>query len=129
MINYKLIQELYQSLKPNRKRELLHALFGEGNQTIAYFKNGRDSRFSKIETMSDFFGVPIDTLRQDSRYTYNNKTQTLNYEKPSRCHEDVLKIELLEERIKLLQDALAIKEEHIQLLLEKNEFYKSHMEK
>lgn len=125
MLNYTRISELYHSLDADKKKELLRELFGEGNQTMAYFKNGRDSRFSKIEILSDFFEVPIDSLREGTHYLYDSKTKTISPERKAQKENDKQKILLLEERIKLLQDALEIKEEHISLLLEKNEFYKN----
>lgn len=129
MLNYTLICELYHSLEPDRKKQLLHALFGDGNQTMAYFKNGRDSRFSKIEILSDFFGVPIDVLREGTRYSYDPKSESLSAERKIQEDNERQKTQILEERIKLLQDALKIKEEHIELLMEKNEFYKSQVGK
>lgn len=124
MLKYTLIQELYQTLDQSKKKELLHALFGDGNQTMAYFKNGRDSRFSKVEILSDYLGVPIDSLREGTKYCFSEKTDSLSVNTDA-SSADKQKIQLLEERIKLLQDALSVKEERISLLLEKNDFYKS----
>lgn len=125
MLNYALINELYHCLEPAKKKELLRALFGEGNQTMAYFKNGRDSRFSKVEVLSDYFGVPIDMLRENTVYVYDREKSRLPSPRAEQDTSDKQKIQILEERIKLLQDALSVKEEHITLLLEKCDFYKS----
>ena len=129
MLNYTLISEMYHSLEADRKKELLCALFGEGNQTMAYFKNGRDSRFSKIEILSDFFDVPIDMLRAGTKYAYDPKKKLVSLGNREQRAADKRKIEVLEERVQLLQDALAVKEERIELLLEKSEFYKAQAKK
>lgn len=129
MLNYPLINELYHCLEPEKKKELLRALFGEGNQTMAYFKNGRDSRFSKVEILSDYFGVPIDMLREGTRYVYDSKNSKLTPLKVQPESSDKQKIKILEEKIKLLQEALSIKEDHINLLLEKCDFYKNQVKK
>lgn len=116
-------------MDPERKREMLHDLFGDGNQTIAYFKNGRDSRFSKIEILADYFNVPIDMLREGTRYTYNSNEVVLSADEKLQQATDKQTIQLLEGRIKLLEEALSIKEERINLLIEKSEFYKSQVDK
>ena len=125
MLNFTVIQELYKSLTRDRKKELLTALFGTGNQGISYFKKQNNPHLSKVEILSDFFKVPLDSLREGTSYVYNPKTATITPDKKSQADSDKQKILLLEERIKLLQDALTVKEEHINLLIEKNEFYKS----
>ena len=131
LINFDFINTLYKKLSPDSKRTLLRTLFGESKQSMAYFKRTKDTSFSKIVALADFFDVPVDALRSEPRYQYDQTEKKLAY----RPHEsnnisdnafDAEK-EQLSLRIRFLEDSLALKEEQIAFLMEKVEFYKERL--
>lgn len=85
MLDYSFIEERYNTLSQPEKKELLFKLFGDNKQSITYFKRIKDPGMTKLETLADFFNVPLDNLRvehtdkstprnnsavQDPRYEY-----------------------------------------------------------
>ena len=136
MLNHELLDELYKGLALPRKKELLKLLFGESNQSMAYFRRGKDIMLSKAEIISDFFDIPIDTLRVDNRYEYDHRTKKMAVKGAAaastpKAEPTTNPTELTELRLRnqYLEESLKLKEERIELLLEKIEMYKDKYEK
>ena len=67
MLNLELIDGLYASLSKQRQQELCSKLFKRSKQTMNYFHRTKDISLSKLETLADFFEVPLDGLRLNGR--------------------------------------------------------------
>ena len=72
MLNIDLINTLYDGLPKERQQELITLLFKKSKQTMAYFKRTKDISLSKLETLADFFGMPLDYFRTNSSLKANN---------------------------------------------------------
>jgi len=136
MLNHELVEKLYKDLSEERKKEFLKALFGNANQSLAYFKRVKDTMLSKMEIMADFFDVPMDILRADCKYTYDHRTKKIRSKASSNNpagsdaeSKAMEKVEELTQRNKFLEECIKLKEERIELLLAKIEMYKEKYEK
>ena len=63
MLNIDLIDKLYAQLPRELQRLLITQLFKQSKQTMAYFRRTKDISLSKLETLADFFQMPLDALR------------------------------------------------------------------
>ena len=63
MLNIDLVDKLYAQLPRERQRLLITQLFKQSKQTMAYFRRTKDISLSKLETLADFFQMPLDALR------------------------------------------------------------------
>ena len=63
MLNIDLIDKLYAQLPRELQRLLITQLFKQSKQTMAYFRRTKDVSLSKLETLADFFQMPLDALR------------------------------------------------------------------
>lgn len=79
MLNIELVYNLYDSLTPDKKEELLGLLFKKSRQTMAYFKRSKDISLSKLEILADFYHMPLDYFRSNSSFKVNNVTGNNNY--------------------------------------------------
>lgn len=125
MLNHELLNKLYKELPQSRRKELIHILFGDSKQSLAYFKRTKDTSLSKVEMLADFFEMPIDALRADSKYSFNphsKRMSTTNEASVGNLSEELAKAN---EKIASLEEKLALKEEKIEILQEKVDFYKN----
>jgi len=68
MLNLELIDTLYNSLSKEDQQSLIARLFKKSKQTMSYFHRTKDISLSKLEIMVDFFGMPLDYFRADSKF-------------------------------------------------------------
>ena len=66
MLNIELVDRLYAQLPREQQQQLIARLFKQSKQTMAYFRRTKDISLSKLETLADFFNIPLDALRQGS---------------------------------------------------------------
>lgn len=131
MLNIDLLENLYKGLTKERKHELKEKLFGGSNQSLTYFRKNKDTSMSKLETLADFFNLPLDGLRADSDYVYDNRikrivdakcivkdgsSEATKEENPDPNH---LEFERLQLQNKVLQETIAVREERIEVLLDR----------
>lgn len=79
MLNLELIDRLYASLPKEKQQELTTFLFKKSKQTMSYFHRTKDISLSKLEILSDFFGLPLDAFRKDSKFKTTYVTGNNNY--------------------------------------------------
>jgi len=79
MLNVHLVDSLYASLPRERQQELIGLLFKRSKQTMNYFHRTKDITLSKLETLADFFHMPLDYFRADSSFQANNVNGNNNY--------------------------------------------------
>lgn len=72
MLNIELVYNLYDSLTPDKKEELLGLLFKKSRQTMAYFKRSKDISLSKLEILADFYHMPLDCFRTNASFKTNS---------------------------------------------------------
>ena len=72
MLNTELVDTLYAGLLKERQQELITLLFKNSKQTMNYFKRTKDISLSKLETLADFFHMPLDYFRANSSFSANN---------------------------------------------------------
>ena len=72
MLNTELVDTLYAGLPKERQQELITLLFKNSKQTMNYFKRTKDISLSKLETLADFFHMPLDYFRAHSSFSANN---------------------------------------------------------
>ncbi len=72
MLNTELVDTLYAGLPKERQQELITLLFKNSKQTMNYFKRAKDIILSKLETLADFFHMPLDYFRANSSFSANN---------------------------------------------------------
>lgn len=71
-LNYEFIEGLYKSLDKSRQKLLVERLFKNSRQSIRYFQRNPNITLTKLEILSDFFGLPWDAFRAGNRY-YSEK--------------------------------------------------------
>ena len=120
MLNHDLLDRLYKKLPKDKRKELLHALFGEGRQSMAYFRRNNDTSLSKVETLSRYFNVPIDALMNGSDYDPDKPASAVSAS-VAECTEYYL------EKIHYLEEIASLKEDKIQLLQEKVEMLQAQL--
>ena len=79
MLNTELVDTLYASLPKERQQELITLLFKNSKQTMNYFKRTKDISLSKLETLADFFHMPLDYFRTGSNFKTNNVSGSNNF--------------------------------------------------
>ena len=133
MLNLELIDGLYASLSKQRQQELCSKLFKRSKQTMNYFHRTKDISLSKLETLADFFEVPLDGLRLNGRTvtTYapgNNNMLHCNIVKSddvviqnlrSELANKELELKNKEEQVSAKETQVKEKEEQIQNLKER----------
>lgn len=65
MLNIELIENLYASLPKEQQQNLTSQLFKRSKQNMNYFRRTKDISMSKLETIADFFHMPLDYFRQN----------------------------------------------------------------
>lgn len=133
MLNVDFIESLYKGLSKEKKHELKDKLFGGSNQSLTYFRKNKDTSMSKLEILADFFSLPLDGLRADSDYVYDNRIKRImkakdvvKESKPvfedgkvNNQDPDSLELERLQLQNKVLKDTIAVREERIEVLLDR----------
>ena len=79
MLNTELLDNLYAGLTKEQQQNLITLLFKNSKQTMNYFKRTKDVGLSKLETLSDFFHMPIDYFRKGNSFSSNNVSGNNNY--------------------------------------------------
>lgn len=105
MLNIELVDRLYAQLPREQQQQLIALLFKQSKQTMAYFRRTKDISLSKLETLADFFRLPLDALRQGST------TPPLHAEHDTQL---VMENEQLRHEIDHLQALLRSKDETIE---------------
>ena len=133
MLNVDFIESLYKGLSKEKKHELKDKLFGGSNQSLTYFRKNKDTSMSKLEILADFFSLPLDGLRADSDYVYDNRIKRIvdakcivkesssSADATSEKDADTnsLELERLQLQNKVLKETLAVREERIEVLLDR----------
>lgn len=133
MLNVDFIESLYKGLSKEKKHELKDKLFGGSNQSLTYFRKNKDTSMSKLEILADFFSLPLDGLRADSDYVYDNRIKRIvdakcivresssSSDAASQKDADTnsLELERLQLQNKVLKETLAVREERIEVLLDR----------
>ena len=105
MLNIELVDRLYAQLPREQQQQLIARLFKQSKQTMAYFRRTKDISLSKLETLADFFNIPLDALRQGST------TPPLRAERDNKF---LMENEQLRKEIEHLQALLRSKDETIE---------------
>lgn len=105
MLNIELVDRLYAQLPREQQQQLIARLFKQSKQTMAYFRRTKDISLSKMETLADFFNIPLDALRQGST------TPPLHAERDNKF---LMENEQLRKEIEHLQALLRSKDETIE---------------
>ena len=79
MLNLEMIDTLYASLSKEQQQSLISLLFKKSKQTMNYFHRTKDISLSKLETLADFFGMPLDYFRKNSKFKTNNVAGNNNF--------------------------------------------------
>ena len=79
MLNLELIDSLYASLPSDQQKQLITLLFKRSKQTMAYFRRTKDISLSKLETLADFFHMPLDYFRAGSSFKTTNISGNNNF--------------------------------------------------
>ena len=79
MLNIDLIDTLYAGLTKEQKDDLIIKLFKKSKQTMNYFRRTKDISLSKLETLADYFHMPLDYFRIESSFKTTNVTGDNNY--------------------------------------------------
>lgn len=123
MLNTALLNQLYKAESKERQQELIRLLFKKSRQTMNYFKRTKDVGLSKLEIMSDFFGLPIDSFREGNSFYPTNVTSSRNVKTANAS----LNSGLLKEKERL-QSLLESKENQLEQANKTLEDLRSHME-
>lgn len=119
MLNYNLVNELYEQLSKEQQRELVGLLFKRSKQSMGYFKRTKDISLSKLEILADFFQVPLDYFRLEKRPMrggiFAKVMSGSNVPDPELANH---KIEMLQKEIDSLKSTIKAKDEIIQVKTE-----------
>ena len=118
MLNIELVDRLYAQLPREQQQQLIARLFKQSKQTMSYFRRTKDISLSKLETLADFFNIPLDALRQGST------TPPLHAERDNKF---LMENEQLRKEIEHLKALLRSKDETIEAKNENISMLKSHL--
>lgn len=76
MFDYEYVNSLFKELRIEKRRELLIGLFGDTKQSITYFKRVKEPGMTKLETLADFFNIPLDNLRVEHTDKSNSRNSS-----------------------------------------------------
>ena len=143
MLNIELVYNLYDSLTPDKKEELLGLLFKKSRQTMAYFKRSKDISLSKLEILADFYHMPLDCFRTNASFKTNSVLGNNNIVANIGYGANLLvelkakqdKIDSLERELESSKttaaskdDTIASKDEVIKMLRDQSDFLKAQIE-
>ena len=118
MLNIELVDRLYAQLPREQQQQLIARLFKQSKQTMSYFRRTKDISLSKLETLADFFNIPLDALRQGST------TPPLHAERDNKF---LMENEQLRKEIEHLKALLRSKDETIEAKNENISMLKSQL--
>ena len=113
MLNIDLVDNLYASLSKEQQQNLCSLLFKNSKQTMNYFRRTKDISLSKLETLADFFHMPLDYFRLGNSFATNNVNGNNNYIGNVSLSNNLL-VESLKETLKAKDEALKAKDDLIQ---------------
>lgn len=116
MLNLELIDGLYASLSKQRQQELCSKLFKRSKQTMNYFHRTKDISLSKLETLADFFEVPLDGLRLNGRTVTTYAPGNNNMLHCNIVNSDDVVIQNLRSELSNKETEVKSKDEQIQIL-------------
>ena len=136
MLNIELVYNLYDSLTPDKKEELLGLLFKKSRQTMAYFKRSKDISLSKLEILADFYHMPLDCFRTNASFKTNSVLGNNNIVANIGYGANLLvelkakqdKIDSLERELESSKTTAASKDEVIKMLRDQSDFLKAQIE-
>lgn len=122
MLNIDWVDTLYAGLSKDQQQTLCSQLFKNSKQTMNYFRRTKDISMSKLETLADFFHIPLDYFRAGSSFATNNVSGNNNYVGNVSLSNNLLiendslrkEVESLKETLKAKDEALKAKDEVIQ---------------
>ena len=122
MLNIDLVDNLYASLSKEQQQNLCSLLFKNSKQTMNYFRRTKDISLSKLETLADFFHLPLDYFRLGNSFATNNVNGNNNYIGNVSLSNNLLiendslrkEVESLKETLKAKDEALKAKDDLIQ---------------
>lgn len=125
MLNTDLVKSLFAGLDKAQQQELLELLFKKSKQNMNYFDRTKDISLSKLETLADYFHMPLDYFRQGNKFnsiTFNgNNNYVANVSLSSNLlveNQSLMnQIELLRKIIKDKDDLIETQRDHIRLLM------------
>jgi hypothetical protein len=135
MLNIEMVDNLYASLSKEQQQNLITLLFKNSKQTMNYFRRTKDISLSKLETLADFFHLPLDYFRVGKSFSANNVNGNNNYVGNISLSNNLLiennslrkeienqkaTIKALEGTIKAKDEALKVKDEYIDCLKSQN---------
>ena len=68
MLNIELVENLYARLSKARQEHLNIMLFGKEDVDLSTFLRSNDIGLSKLETLADYFRMPLESFRKDSTF-------------------------------------------------------------
>ena len=122
MLNIDLVDNLYASLSKEQQQNLCSLLFKNSKQTMNYFRRTKDISLSKLETLADFFHMPLDYFRLGNSFATTNVNGNNNYIGNVSLSNNLLiendslrkEVESLKETLKAKDEALKAKDDLIQ---------------
>lgn len=114
------MDNFYASLSKEQQQNLCSLLFKNSKQNMAYFRRTKDISLSKLETLADFFHMPLDYFRLGNSFTTNsakgnNYIATISLSNNLLVENDYLlkEVKSLKEALKAKDEALKAKDEVI----------------
>ena len=137
MLNLELLNNLYNGLPDEQKKQLIALLFKRSKQTMAYFARTKDISLSKLEIIADFFHMPLDYFRQGSKMASTNVSGNgntvgnVNINTNLMMENDMLKekIQNLEAMVEAKNETIMAKNEVIAARVEEIESLREHLRK
>ena len=114
MLNLDLIDNLYAGLSKEQQQSLCELLFKKSKQNMNYFRRTKDISLSKLETLADFFQMPLDYFRVNGSIKTNNVSGNHNHVGNIFVNSNLMKeIENLQVQINEKENLLKTKEDTI----------------
>ena len=137
MLNLELLNNLYNGLPDEQKKQLIALLFKRSKQTMAYFARTKDISLSKLEIIADFFHMPLDYFRQGSKMASTNVSGNgntvgnVNINTNLMMENDMLKekIQNLEAMVEAKNETIIAKNEVIAARVSEIESLREHLRK
>lgn len=111
MLNIDLVDNLYASLSKEQPQNLCSLLFKNSKQTMNYFRRTKDISLSKLETLADFFHMPLDYFRLGNSFATNNVNGNNNIGNVSLSNNLLIENDSLRKEVESLKETLKAKDE------------------
>ncbi len=125
MLNIELVDSLYAGLPKEQQQKLITLLFKNSKQSMSYFKRTKDISLSKLETLADFFNMPLDDFRVARVSPVNHVGGNNMLCGTSFSKKLLMDCQLLKNELESLKNTLKAKEE---ILMAKDETIKAKSE-